>query len=152
MNIVFVQSLIMNILFGITDENFKTLQNSILNVYLLSIGDNHPMSIVTFSTAIRNVFSSILSISTMLLTNMFVAIIWSHYYEYYLQQAGSKLSSVRMFINALLGDPKNYGNKQGQPWIKRFRNIVFKFLHKWVNNIIEDKTAFNFDNTKNLKI
>ena len=72
MNIVFVQSLIMNILFGITDENFnKTLQNSILNVYLLSIGDNHPMSIVTFSTAIRNVFSSILSISTMLLTNMF---------------------------------------------------------------------------------
>ena len=50
MNIIIVLSLIMNILFGTTDSKFKNFSYSMLNSFLLSLGENSSLKIVTFST------------------------------------------------------------------------------------------------------
>ena len=74
MNIIVVLSFIINILFGITDENYSTVSDSILNWFLMMLGENSSQSIITFNTNIRNVLCSIFLILTILLLNMFVAI------------------------------------------------------------------------------
>ena len=148
LNIIFVLSLVFYILFGITDENYKTLSDSMLNVFLISIGENSSLNIITFNSVLRNFWSAIFMMATILLLNMFVAIIGSHYIEYYLEQGNSDLSSLRMFINAILGDPEKYELNAKQTYIISFRNKLFLFIHKWVNNAIEDDVQEDFGNTQ----
>ena len=114
LNIILVVSLIFNILFGISDENYKTLSDSMLNVFLVSIGDKSALNTVTFNEYLRDFVAAILMVFTVLLLNMFVAIIGSHYFEYYLEQGSSDLSSLKLFANAVLGNPKKYEDKEGQ--------------------------------------
>ena len=151
LNIILVVSLIFNILFGISDENYKTLSDSMLSVFLVSIGERSALNTVTFNEYLRDFVAAILMVFTVLLLNMFVAIIGSHYFEYYLEQGSSDLSSLKLFVNAVLGNPKKYEDKEGQIWIVKFKNKMFRFLHKWVNNVIEEDVKEDFGNTQGCK-
>lgn len=53
LNIVFVLSLIFYMLFGVTDENYKTLSDSMLNVFLISIGGKSSLNIMTFNSGLK---------------------------------------------------------------------------------------------------
>ena len=151
LNIVFVLSLIFYMLFGVTDENYKTLSDSMLNVFLISIGGKSSLNIITFNSGLKYFWSTIFMITNLLLLNMFVAIIGSHYFEYYLEQDHSKLSSLRMFANAILGNPDKYVDREKQSLLFLFRNKVFRFIHRWVNNVIEDDVQEDLGNTQKCK-
>ena len=115
-NITIVFSFIINILFGITDEDFSTVSNSLLNSFLIMLGEKSSQDIVTFNTNIRNIFCAIFMILMILLLNMFVAIIGSHYFEYYTEIGDAKFNSIKLFINSILGDQEKLVYKSNQSW------------------------------------
>ena len=111
LNMIFVLALIMNIIFGITDEYFETILDLIMSSFLISIGRASSLKIKTFNTPLRDFFNGIFAIATLLLFNMFAAIITSHYFEFYLEQNDSEVSSVKMFMDAILKNSESYQDK-----------------------------------------
>ena len=82
---------------------------------------------------------------------MLIAIIGSHYFEYYFEHKSADFSSLRLFVNAILGDPKQYEEKEEHKWFIKTKNQMFRFLHKWINNVIEDVADEDFGNTSGCK-
>ena len=150
-NIILVLSLIFNILFGVTDEKFKTLLDSLLSVFTISIGDKSALETITFNKYLKIFVAAIFNIITILLLNMFIAIIGSHYFEYYFEHRSADFSSLRLFVNAILGDPKKYKDEKGQRWFVKAKNRMFRFLHKWANNVIEEDVKDDFGYTSGCK-
>ena len=110
----------------------------------MMLGENSSQSIITFNTNIRNIFCSIFLVLTILLLNMFVAIIGSHYFEYYMELGDVKFNSVKLFINSIIGDHEKYVYEADQSLIIKTKNAVFRFLYKWVNQAIHDKVIHDF--------
>ena len=56
-----------------------------------------------------------------------------------------------MFANAILGNPDKYVDREKQSLLFLFRNKVFRFIHRWVNNVIEDDVQEDLGNTQKCK-
>ena len=152
LNMIFVLALIMNIIFGITDENFETILYSIMSSFLISIGRASSLKIKTFNTPLRDFFNGIFAIATLLLFNMFAAIITSHYFEFYLEQNDSKVSSVKMFMDAILKNSESYQDKTNDSWITKSKNFLLRYVYKWVYDATHTEAVKTFDNMKGSKI
>ena len=152
LNMIFVLALIMNIIFGITDENFETILYSIMSSFLISIGRASSLKIKTFNTPLRDFFNGIFAIATLLLFNMFAAIITSHYFEFYLEQNDSKVSSVKMFMDAILKNSESYQDKTNDSWITKSKNFLLRYVFKWVYDATHTEAVKTFDNMKGSKI
>ena len=150
-NITIVFSFIINILFGITDEDFSTVSNSLLNSFLIMLGEKSSQDIVTFNTNIRNIFCAIFMILMILLLNMFVAIIGSHYFEYYTEIGDAKFNSIKLFINSILGDQDKLVYKSNQSWFIKSKNAVFRFLYSWVNQTAQNDVLQDFKDSQQIK-
>ena len=69
-NIILVLSLVFNILFGVTDEKFKTLSDSMLNVFTISIGDKSALDTITFNKYLKIFVAGVFNVVTILLLNI----------------------------------------------------------------------------------
>ena len=136
--IIIAYSLAGNILFGVTDPQFSTFHDSVMTMMLMIIGALTSMDIVSFHDTIEHVFGISFVIANVLLLNMFVAIIGSHYFEYYVEQGDTNISSFRLLVNALFGEYEHEVSQESGFFTKRKNNFIM-WLKRWANNIIEDE-------------
>ena len=79
-------SLMGYMLFGMTDENFSTIYNSCMTLFLMIIGNISIFDIVSTDYKILYLFGITFTLINVLLLNMLVAIYASHYFQFYSEQ------------------------------------------------------------------
>ena len=90
-------------LFGTNNNNFNSIEQSLLTLFLISIGSMSVFNIQTFNLIERALFSVSYLLINLMLLNMLVAIIVSHYLEYYVEMGSTKSKVISLFFKMISG-------------------------------------------------
>lgn len=102
--IIIGYAIVAHISFGISDGGFSTFSKSFFSVIMIGIGGLNPMDIVSTDVIWKHFVGVTYLLIIMMLVNISIAIIGSHFIEFYIEQGDTKLSTFRLIINALFGE------------------------------------------------
>jgi hypothetical protein len=88
--------------FGIRNEDFSTLTDSLLSNFLIVIGSYGQTELDVYDQFMIRFMSISFLIVNLLLLNMFIAIIGSHYFEYYAVNSGHTETALSKLIVRIL--------------------------------------------------
>lgn len=91
-------------MFGISDKNFLTFYESFFFTFMIIIGNNSPFEVETTLIPFRTIYGIFCVLASIVLVNMLVAIIISHYIEYYIDTIGDELGIFKVIREAFAGD------------------------------------------------
>jgi hypothetical protein len=88
--------------FGVANEDFNNIGSAILTNFLIIIGSYKIDDIRSINTLVLALYAISLLLVNLVLLNMFVAIIGSHYFEYYTNNAGTEnLGVAGLFVRII---------------------------------------------------
>jgi hypothetical protein len=133
---IIVFSLIGNIIFGVSDVKFQDFGTSIFYLFLITIQSINSHEIIFYSRTFTSVFGLVYLFIIILLLNMFVAIIISHYIEYYTEQGYLKDSVIKLLVKSILaGNPPQIKDKKSSSiWTRLKYKILIRF-HRFAYSI-----------------
>lgn len=99
MIIMFGYSLMCHILFGIQDEQFSSIGESIFSLFLMMVGSKSILEIETNNKGVLIIVAVSFMVIVLLLLNMLVAIYASHYISYYENQGTIDTSLLSKILN-----------------------------------------------------
>ena len=133
--VMFGYSMAGNILFGIRNGIFSTLSDSLLTNFLYIIGAKSYDELDTLNDFGKYIYGISYLILNLLLLNMFVAIIGSHYFEYYSDNAGNEeMSIIKLIVQILFSEEikqKQLGIIENPPNEKCHHKMLRK-LKLWI--------------------
>jgi len=141
-SIITVFSLVGHILFGVTDDKFEHFSESILTMLLMVVGGVTSIDIETDFSIAKHIFGILYVLITLLLLNMFIAIIGSHYFEFYLAQGGIKLSAVTLIIKAVFGESVDEGQNPNASKISRIKFRILSALKNLFRGLDSENNTF----------
>ena len=135
--ILFGYWLIGNSLFGLLDKSFSYVPVSFMTIFEIISGSIKIEDILSYNKIILYVYGLSLTLTIIILLNILIAIILSHYFEYYANQGDLDANFLKLFLkNFIEKEPiQKTNNKSGtlkQTWYK-----FFKSLRNWVWDIQE---------------
>jgi ABC-type phosphate transport system permease subunit len=129
-------SLIGNIIFGVSDFKFQDFGSSAFSLFLVAIRSINSNEIIFYSRTFTSVYGLVYLLITILLLNMFFAIIISHYIEYYTEQGYLKDSVIKLLVKSFLVDhPPQIEDKKGSTVWKRLKYKILIRLHRFAHSI-----------------
>ena len=141
--VMFGYSMAGNILFGIRNGIFSTLSNSLLTNFLYIIGAKSYDELDTLNDFGKYIYGVSYLILNLLLLNMFVAIIGSHYFEYYSDNAGNEeMSIIKLIVQILFSEEikqKQLGIIENPPNEKCHHKMLRKFKFWIIEYILGDE-------------
>jgi len=129
-------ALIGHMLFGNTDPNFNTLGNSLISLFMMVVGSLCSFDIVSYYTEIKCLYGATYMFFGIMLLNMFVAIIGSHYFEYYIEQDYVGSNFFKQLIKSYVGSEKDIALNESQGFAKRIYNQIINYLRKWAYDFV----------------
>ena len=131
--ILFGYWLIGNSLFGLLDKSFSYVPTSFMSIFEIISGATKLEDIITYNKAILYVYGLALTFTMIILLNILIAIILSHYFEYYANQGDLDANFLKLFLKNFIEKEsiQKINNKSGtfkQTWskiLKSFRNWVW---------------------------
>ena len=133
---VYMYALVGHIVFGMTDETFESMSESTLTIFMLIIGNRSILQIETYYETIRTIFGVTLILTGVILLNMQVAIVGSHYFEYYLEQENVQSNFFKLFIESYIGSDQIQEPQPTDNFCKRLALHVKNYLIKWASQIV----------------
>ena len=129
-------SLIGNIIFAVSDIKFQDFGSSAFTLFLVAIRSINSNEIIFYSRTFTSVFGLAYLFIMILLLNMFVAIIISHYIEYYTEQGYLKESVIKLLAKSFLVDhpPEIEDEKSSTVW-KRLKYKILIRLYRFAHSI-----------------
>ena len=134
--ILYIYALIGNIVFGMTDNDFKNMSESTLTVFMLIIGNRSVFQIDTYYDSIRTLYGISLILTGVILLNMQIAIIGSHYFEYYLEQENIESNFLKLFIESYIGSDQIKEPKPTDHFCKKAALHIKNYLIKWASKLV----------------
>lgn len=90
-----------------------------MTLFMLVLGFVSPFDIVSYYEKVKIAYGIIINITSIMLLNMLVAIIGSHYFEYYLEQENVDANFFKIFLKSYLGDDQIEHPKETDSfWVK----------------------------------
>ena len=121
-------------LFGVSDSQFRSFGLSLVTLFLMAKGSVSSYNIHYSIPAVKHVYGIAFVATTLILLNMLVAIIISHYIEYYYHRGHLKFNIIKLIIRSFIEDKKPDGN-EGSNSFKKFVNYFYTRLYNWSLNI-----------------
>ena len=119
-------SLMGHMLFGADDDEFKSFWQSVLSLFLISIGSKSMLDIKTFDLTSRALFGVSYMIINLILLNMLVAIYISHYMQYYGEMSNFDLKFTDLLYKIILGPGEDDLTKSKWRLIRWYGRIKHK--------------------------
>ena len=92
-------------IFGISNSDFNSISSTVMTNVLMIIGEYPTLELQTLNKGLLLTFGITFMILNMILLNMFVAIIGTHYFEFYIDMGQiEEINIVKIFIKIVL-DP-----------------------------------------------
>lgn len=91
-----------HMLFGTSDEDYESIIEAFITLFLVTIGSKSVVDIKTNDTILRGLFGTTYVIINMLLLNMLVAIYASHYFQYYAEQGKTQSKILSLFLKIII--------------------------------------------------
>ena len=150
--VIFGYSLAGSILFGIENSVFWTIYNSIMTNFLYIVGAEIYEELETLNDIGKYIYGVSFLLVNLLLLNMFVAIIGSHYFEYYSDNSGIEEMSLPKLIVQIMFSEEIKQRQQGiitdspnEKWFKKFAKKFKLWIIDYVlgNEFIDSKEEEN---------
>jgi hypothetical protein len=137
--IVSAYAIVAHISFGISDSSFSTFSDSFFSVIIIGFGGLSPIDIYSRDLVWKHFVGITFLLIVMMLANISIAIIGSHFIEFYIEQGHTKLSTVRLIINALIGEQVDESQEDNSTKCKQYKNRFLRWLRNWANGIYEEE-------------
>ena len=116
MIILLGNALMGHMLFGANDNKFDSIGESILTLFLISIGTFSVLDIQTSNQIVRGFYGVTYLLTNLMLLNMLVAIMISHYLEYYGEMGSNKSKVLSLFIKMISGSQEEANKLLESKW------------------------------------
>jgi hypothetical protein len=135
------------LVFGVSNEDFNDFQSAILTNFLIIIGSYKIDDITSINTLVVAFYALSLLLVNLVLLNMFVAIIGSHYFEYYTNNAVTgNLGIGSILVRIIYGrEIKLIEQDKDEEDVEQTQNCckkTYKIIKYWLLRTILKKMAF----------
>ena len=119
-------------LFGLYQHEFKSFAYSFLTIFELLWGGYKLEYILYYNKIVIYLFGLSLTFISVILLNFIMAIISSHYFEYYANQGDLNANFIKLFLKNFINKEESKKHKAKQWLIKRIYNSAVRLIRNWV--------------------
>lgn len=139
MIVILAYSLTGIMLFGNTDPKFSSIGESFLTLFLLLIGTYSQSDLVSDNLVIMYIYGLSFMLLNIILTNIVVAIVGTHYFEFYVEQGENTNNMLKVILRYIVDDWKAHKYDNSKSWYQKLKNKIMAEIDQWMTVVVDEE-------------
>ena len=140
--IIFGYSMIGNLLFGIYQFKFKYVHYSFISIFELIWGGYYLGDIISYNKIVLYIYGISFTLTVILLLNMMIAILFSHYFEYHANLENLDANIIKLLLRNFISKDSNHNQNRNIGTIKKTWQRIIRIIRNWIWSMKESKFEF----------
>ena len=123
-----------------SNETFHTFSESVFTMLMIVIGQRSMFTVFSLNTLYKDLFGYSFILLSVLQLNMFIAIVGTHYFEFYLENGGTDRNSFKDVLRYYIDKQKSQNNAANKKCMQRLKAYVINKIDSHLSHESEKES------------